>query len=60
METIAHWIKEVLGSTRIDTLILKAHSVRPESTSKAKAMDLSTKNILKKRNCSRESTWQKY
>ena len=40
--------------------IFKAHSVRAASTSKAKLMGLSTKDILKRGNLSSESTWQEY
>ena len=43
----------------IDISVIKAHSVRGASTSKAIAMGLSTKDILKRGNCSRQSTSQK-
>ena len=58
--TFARWIKEVLSLAGIDTNIFKSHSVRSASTSKAKALGLTTKDILAKGNWSTESTWQKF
>ena len=58
--TVACWLKGVLGMARIDISIFKAHSVRAASTYKTKVMVLSTKDILKRGNWSRELTWQKY
>ena len=58
--TVACSVKWVLGLVGISISFFKAHSIRAASTSKAKVMGLSTKDILKRRNCSREATWQKY
>ena len=55
--TIAHWVKGVLGLAGIDISTLKVLSVRAASTSKAKVLGLSIKDILKRGNSSKESTW---
>jgi len=47
--TIANWVKLVLKKAGIDTSLYKAHSCRSTSTSKAKVLGLSLKDILKKR-----------
>ena len=58
--TVACWVKGVLGMARVDISIFKGRSVRAASTYKTKVMVLSTKDILKRGNWSRELTWQKY
>ena len=58
--TLARWIKEMLRFSEINTDIFKAHSVRSASTSKAKSLRFTTKDILRKGNWSGESTWQRF
>jgi len=58
--TIANWVKLVLKKAGIDTSLYKAHSCRSASTSKAKVLGLSLKDILKRGQWSGKSTWQKY
>ncbi|XP_057299486.1 uncharacterized protein LOC130630105 [Hydractinia symbiolongicarpus] len=59
--TIAGWIKTVLKNAGVDIKLFMAHSCRPASSSKAKAMSLSLKSILDRGQwSSKSSTWQKH
>ena len=54
--TISAWIKNVLRETGIDTKILKGHSIRSASTSKAGLAGLSVTDILEKGSWTNAST----
>ena len=56
--TIANWVKLVLKMAGIDTSLCKAYSCRSASTSKAKVLSISLKDILKRGQWSGASTWQ--
>ena len=58
--TIANWMKLVLKMAGIDTSHYKAHSCRSASTSKAKVLGISLKDILKRDQWSGASTWQRH
>ena len=58
--TIARWLKTCLSEAGIDTEILKAHSVRGASSSKAATAGVTTADILQAADWSSESTFQKY
>ena len=58
--TIANWVKLVLKMAGIDTSLYKAHSCRSASTSKAKVLGISLKDILKRGQWSGASTWQRH
>ena len=58
--TLARWIKDMLKFSEINTDIFKAHSLLSASTSKAKSLGFTTKDILRKGNWSGESTWQRF
>ena len=47
-ETISRWIKNELTDTGVDTSVFKAHSCRSASSSKAKDIDVSLNEILKR------------
>ena len=59
-QTVSRWIVEVLSLSGIDTSVFKAHSTRSTSSSKARLLGISTKEILKKGHWSKESTFQKF
>ena len=46
--TIINWVKLVLKMAGLDTSLYKAHSCRPASTSMAKVLGISLKDILKR------------
>ena len=50
----------MLKFSKFNTGIFKAHSVRSASTSKAKSLGFTTKDILRKGNWSGQSTWQRF
>ena len=58
--TLSNWICEVLKYAGVDIKTFKSHSVRSASTSKAKFLGVSTKQILKRGRWSSKSTWQKF
>ena len=53
-------MKLVLKIAEIDTSLYKAHSCRSGSTSKAKVLGISFKDILKRGQWSGASTWQRH
>ena len=55
--TIARWLK-VIGALRIDTNIIKTHSVRSAATSAAANQGVTTEGILKAADWSTESSFQ--
>ena len=58
--TISRWLKEILFRAGVDTNIFKAHSTRTASTSAAKARGVSTADIMKAADWSRESTFTRF
>lgn len=58
--TVARWLKEVIGTSGIDTSIFKAHSVRGASTSRAAESGISTAEILSAADWSTESSFRKF
>ena len=58
--TLSNWICAVLKYAGVDIKTFKSHSVRSALTSKAKSLDVSTKQILKRGRWSSKSTWQKF
>ena len=58
--TLSDWICEVLKYAGVDIKTFKSHSVRSASTSNAKSLGVSTKQILKRVRWSSKSTWQKF
>ena len=58
--TVVNWVKLVLKMAGIDTSLYKAHSCRSASTSKAKVLGISLKDILKRDQWSGASTWQRH
>jgi integrase len=58
--TIGKWLKAVMTDAGIDTNIFTAHSTRGASTSKAKALGVSSQDILKTANWSSESTFCRF
>ena len=58
--TISRWLKEILCRAGVDTNIFKAHSTRTASTSAAKARGVSTVDIMKAANWTRESTFTRF
>ena len=58
--TIARWIKSVLMKPGIDVSIFKAHSTRAASTSAAADRGVSSNDILKMADWSRESTFARF
>ena len=58
--TMSNWICEVLKYAGVDIKTFKSHLVRWASTSKAKSLVVSTKQILKRGIRSSKSTWQKF
>lgn len=59
-DTVARWIKTVLGDCGINTKKFTAGSVRPASASKAKAMDVPIPVILSKAGWTQETTFAKH
>ena len=57
--TVSKWIKEMLKETGVDVDIFKGHSKLSASTSKLCLSGISVDDILSRRSCSNESTWQK-
>lgn len=58
--TIGNWLKRVMSASGVDTSIFTAHSTRGAATSKAKAVGVSTVDILKAANWSSESTFRRF
>ena len=58
--TISNWVKQVLKLSGIDVSKYQAHSCRSASTSKAKVLGLSVKEILERGRWSSKSTWQRF
>jgi len=59
-KTIARWLTEVLNKAGVPTNQFKAHSYRAAGSSKAKAMGVSLKDILKQGCWKGEYVWQKH
>ena len=57
---ISWWIKKVLTISGVDVSVLKGHSTRSASTSKAAISGLSVPHILERGCWSNSSTWQKF
>ena len=58
--TIARWLKQVMESAGIDTIIFKAHSVRSASTSAAAMQGVTTEDILKAADWSTDSSFRRF
>ena len=58
--TIGHWLKRIMKSTGIDTDRFSTHSTHSASTSKAKAVGVSTADILKAANWSSTSMFCRF
>ena len=58
--TIARWVKSMLAAVGIDITQFKAHSTRAVSTSAARRLGVSTADILRSANWSRESTFERF
>ena len=58
--TIAGWLVEFMKQSGIDTSRFKAHSTRGASTSKAKALGLSFKEILEMARWKKETTFRRH
>ena len=58
--TIARWVKSMLAAAGIDITQFKAHSTRAASTSAARRLGVSTADILRSANWSRESTFERF
>ena len=58
--TLSNWICAVLKYADVDIKTFKSHSVRSASTSKAKFLGVSTKQILKQERWSSKSKWQNF
>ena len=56
-QTVSRWLVDVLSLAGIDTSTFSGHSTRAASTSKAKSLGVPSKEILKKGNWSRTSTF---
>ena len=59
-QTISNWLVKVLSLAGVDTSTFKGHSTRTASSSKAKALGVPTKEILRRGHWSRYSTFQKH
>ena len=59
-DTLARWIKEVLGATGIDTNNYKAHSCRAASTSAAALAGVSLSTIIKSASWSNVTTFKRF
>ena len=57
---IARWVKSMLAAAGIDITQFKAHSTRAASTSAARRLGVSTADILRSANWSRESTFERF
>ena len=58
--TVSRWMKEILKETGVDVDVLKGHSKRSASTSKACLSGISVDDILSRGSYSNESTCQKF
>ena len=58
--TVSRWLKELMSQAGIDTTVFKGHSVRGAATSKAKALGLSTEQILARANWKGAATFYKF
>jgi hypothetical protein len=58
--SVARWLQSMMQEAGIDTSIYKAHSTRGASTSKAKTIGLSAKEIMERANWTRELTFKRY
>ena len=57
---MSNWICEVLKYAVVEIKTFKSHLVRSGSTSKAKSVGVSTKQILKRERWTSKATWQKF
>ena len=60
IRTVSGWLVHVLTLAGIDTSTFKGHSTKGASTSKAKNLGVTTREILKRVYRSRSSAFQKY
>ena len=58
--TIGNWLKVVMSQAGVDTQHFTAHSTRGAATSKAKAVGVSTSDILKAANWSSSGTFARF
>ena len=58
--TVSRWLLEILRLSGIDVEKFKGHSTRSASSSKAKSLGISTKEILERGHWTQESTFQKF
>ena len=58
--TIFGWIKNILREAGIDTKILKGHSTRSASTSKAGLAGFSVTDILERGSWTNASAWRRF
>jgi len=58
--SVARWLQSAMQIAGIDISKYKAHSTRGASTSKAKAMGLSSHEIMQRANWLRENTFKRY
>ena len=58
--TIGKWLKKIMAASGIDTSAFSAHSTRGAATSKARAVGVSTQDILKAANWCSESTFCRF
>ena len=54
-QTLSHWVKDILNSSKIDTTVFSAHSVRHASTSAAKRLGVDIELIRKTAGWSKHS-----
>ena len=59
-QTISRWILEVFDSLGIITEVFTGHSTRSGSTSKVKASSVSSNDVIKRRNWTQNSTFEKF
>ncbi|XP_064476275.1 uncharacterized protein LOC135390510 [Ornithodoros turicata] len=59
-DTVANWLRRMLGSAGIDTSVFKAHSTRGAATSKAQKEGVSIPEILKVADWSSDTTFNRF
>lgn len=58
--TLAHWIKNLLVKSGIDSNIFKAHSTRGAASSTATRAGLSVSDIIRMADCSTDNTFRRF
>ena len=58
--TISRWLKSVLAVAGVDTALFQGHSIRSAAASTAKKLGVSSTEIMKVADWSRESTFLKF